>query len=55
MIDDMKQQLLTEYDDVFDDKESLKPMAGPPMKIHLKEEHEPFRITAARPLTFAQR
>ena len=51
----MKQKLLNEFNDVFDDNTTLKPMSGPAMKIHLKEENEPFRITAARPIPFAQR
>ena len=51
----MKEQLLTEFEDVFDSCDTLKPMRGPPMKIHLREEYEPFRMTAARPIPFAQR
>ena len=52
----MKDKLLSEFSDVFNDNdETLKEMKGPPMKIHLQENNEPFRITAARPIPFALR
>ena len=47
--------MLTEFEDVFEDKDQLRVMKGPPMKIHLKNDYEPYRITAARPIPFAQR
>ena len=49
----MKQQLLSDFADVFDDGKSLKEMKGPPMKIHLQENFEPYKITAARQIPFA--
>ena len=49
----MKEQLLIEFADVFDDEEQLKEMEGPPMKIHLRENYEAYSMTAARPVPFA--
>ena len=51
----MKDELLEEFKDVFDDGENLKTMAGPPMKIHLKDNSMPSRISTSRPIPFAQR
>ena len=44
---------MDKFSDVFKTTEGLKEMKGPPMKIHLKENYEPFKITAARPIPFA--
>ena len=55
-VQDEFQQLLEEYSDVFKE-DSLTPMSGPPMQIHLRRddpEYKPLRISIARrtPLHF---
>ena len=52
---DLKNKLMEEYMDVFDNSQTLKPMKGTPMKIHLNEEHETFAITTARQIPHAWR
>ena len=58
--EEAKQYFLKEYSDVLMTKEQfrhgtqLKPMTGPPMRIHLKEDARPFAIHTPRliPLAF---
>ena len=58
--EEARQYFLKEYSDVFIDKEqlgqgaTLKPMTGPPMRIHLKDNAQPFAIHTPRliPLAF---
>ena len=55
-----KQYFLKEFKDVLVSKEDLKtaplkPMAGPPMRIHLKEGAAPFAINTPRQIPFAYR
>ena len=51
----LKMELMQEFSDVFEYEQMLKTMTGSPMKIHLKENVEPFRINAARPIPHAYR
>ena len=46
---------MNEFEDVFADNHTLKPMKGDPMKIHLQNDYEPYRISAARQVPFAYR
>jgi hypothetical protein len=46
----LRAELLEKYGDVFDGDKPLKPMAGPPMRIKLKEGAEPFKVRGPRPL-----
>ena len=49
-LEQLKQQLLTEFADVFDGDKPLKPMAGPPMTIHLKDDAVPTKVRGPRPI-----
>lgn len=53
----LRQRLLEEYHDVFtaEGDDELKPMVGPPMVIHVKEDAKPFAVRAARPVPYAWR
>ena len=54
----LRSDLLKEFSDVFtsdDGTASLKPMAGPPMVIHITEDAKPFAVRAARPVPHAWR
>ena len=51
----IKQQLMSEFSDVFEVKGTLPVMIGPPMEIQLKEGAIPFSVNGARPIPFAQR
>ena len=58
--EDAKQFFLREFKDVLVSKEDLtsaplKPMAGPPMRIHLKDDAVPFSISTPRQIPFAFR
>ena len=46
--------MLAEFSDVFDN-EQLKTMCTQPVKIQLKADAVPFRVSAARPVPFAYR
>lgn len=53
-----KEYFLKEFKDVLVSKEKLKsaplkPMMGPPMRIHLKEDATPFAIHTPRSIPFA--
>ena len=53
-----KEYFLREYSDVLVRKADLqdaplKPMSGPPMRIHLKEDAQPFAIHTPRPIPLA--
>ena len=52
--EDSIEKIKEDFKDVLSDKLNSKPMAGPPMRIHLKEGAIPFRISTARqvPLRF---
>ena len=55
---ELRNDLLREFDDVFtsdNSTASLKPMAGPPMVIHVTEDVEPFAVRTARPVPHAWR
>ena len=52
-IEKIKAELLDEFKDVFDSNKKLKPMAGPPMRIELKEDAEPSAIYSARAIPYA--
>ena len=53
---DLREQLLEEYQDVFDKKDKpLRPMEGKPMKIQLQEDAEPYHVNAARPIPYPHR
>ena len=45
---DSVEQLKNDYKDVFSNSLKDEPMAGPPMKIHLKEGAVPSRVLTAR-------
>ena len=49
-------KLMKQFDTVFSDELSETPMKSPPMKIHLKSNAKPFRISTARqvPLRFKE-
>ena len=49
-------KLMKRFDTVFSDELSETPMKAPPMKIHLKDNAKPFRISTARqvPLRFKE-
>ena len=53
----IREQLLQEYADVFDQAapEILKPMEGPPMRIHLRDDAVPYALTSPRPVAFSMR
>ena len=55
-IDATKAVILERFADVFSDAPELRPMAGPPMHIHLMDGAVPFAIRAARtiPLHYEQ-
>ena len=44
----LRSSLISKYPDVFNDKLSVQPMAGPPMEIHLTEGATPTRCHTAR-------
>ena len=51
-----KVRIIKLFQDVFSPKEGLlKPMKGEPMKIHVRENAEPFALTSARQIPFALR
>ena len=49
-------KMMKKFSTVFSDELSETPMKAPPMKIHLKDNAKPFRITTARqvPLRFKE-
>ena len=49
----MKNDLLKEYDDVFSQSDTLQPMDGRPMKIHMKEDSELQAIYSPRQIPHA--
>ena len=54
------QYFLTEYADVLRTKDNvqdapLKPMTGPPMRIHLRDDAQPFAVHTPRLIPFAYR
>ena len=53
----LHQQLMKDYSDVFasNSDESLQPMVGPPMVIHVAEDATPFAVRTARQVPFAWR
>ena len=53
-LDDLRESLMKEFADVFDDTE-LKAMKGPPMNIELQPDAKAHRVYAARPIPFAYR
>ena len=48
-----KQQLIEEFSDVFSEEGPLQAMIGDPMKIHLRDQVEPFAVRAARKIPFS--
>ena len=50
----IKELLLKEFKDVFDESGPLKTMDGPPMKIDLKPDAVPFSVNGCRPIPFNQ-
>jgi hypothetical protein len=55
VIQQIHDQILTDFSDVFSDENVLKPMHGQPMMIHLKPNAKPFALTAARQIAFSLR
>jgi len=53
--EDIRQRLVAEFSDVFAVDTELKCMSGPPMKIHIKPDAEPFAVHTARPIPYALR
>ena len=53
----LRQELIRDYSDVFtsDNEDSLQPMVGPPMVIHVAEDATPFAVRTARQVPFAWR
>lgn len=51
----LKENLLTEFSDVFDNNVTLTEMNGGPMKIHLQEDAKPYAIHVARQIPFMVR
>ena len=53
----LHQELTRDYSDVFtsDNKNSLQPMTGSPMVIHVAEDAKPFAVRTARQVPFAWR
>jgi transposase InsO family protein len=49
-VTDMKEQLLKEFQDVFDIKGKLKPMKGKPIHIELTPDAKAFRVNGPRPI-----
>ena len=47
---DSLEKIKADYSDVLGGKLKDKPMAGPPMHIHLKDNARPIRISTARPV-----
>ena len=47
---DSLEKIKADYRDVLGGELKDKPMAGPPMHIHLKDNSRPFRISTARPV-----
>ena len=55
-IEQTKQDLITEFKNVFDGKGPLPDMKGqPPMVIELNSDPVPYAVNGARPIPFAQR
>ena len=55
-IEEVRQQLIQEYADVFtDDEEKLKPMRCEPSRVELVEEAKPIRVSTARKIAYAYR
>lgn len=54
-ISKIRQELMEEFNDVFESTDELKSMKGDPMKIHLKKEHTPFALHTSRNIPFAWR
>ena len=53
--DQIRLDLIREFHDVFDENGPLRTMAGPPMKILLKEDAIPYAVNGERHIPFAQR
>ena len=53
-VDQVRQQLLVEFSDVFDTS-SLKPMHGPAMNIELQADAKPSCVHSSRPIPYAFR
>jgi hypothetical protein len=51
----IRERIITDFADVFGDDDTLRPMQGPPMKIHLKPDAQPYALTAARQVAFGLR
>lgn len=50
-----KNQIISDFADVFNSTSSFKPMSGAPMHIHLKDmgDERPTHVTTARPISYA--
>ena len=53
-VDQIRLDLISEFRDVFDENGPLRTMAGPPMKILLKEDAIPYAVNGARPISFSR-
>ena len=53
----LREELVRDYRDVFTSgtKDSLQPMVGPPMVIHIADDATPFAVRTARQVPFAWR
>ena len=51
----IREKILADFADVFDSMDTLRPMVGSPMQIHVRPDAIPFAAHAARPIPFAWR
>ena len=51
----IREKMIAEFVDVFDETGPLKTMNGPPMRIELKPDAIPYAVNGCRPIPFAQR
>jgi hypothetical protein len=55
LIESVREELVKEFERVFDQSEGLRCMDGPEMVISLKDDAVPYYVNGARPIAFADR